>query len=128
MSDSTIHSDDLPLDDVHRVLSHPTRRSVVRVLEGTNRTTTEAIAAGLSAADGGRRDAVGADGGRRDAVEADGGPVRIEVALHHVHLPMLADLGVLEYEPERGEIEVADGFEEVAAVLDRVSRERESCT
>ena len=91
---------------------------MVRVLEGTDRTTTEAVAAGLSEA--GR--------GRRDGIEANGGADRVEVALHHVHPPMLADIGVLEYESERGVIEVADGFEEVAAVMDRVSRERDSCT
>ena len=118
MSDSTLRSDDLRLDDIYRVLSHPTRRSAVRALEGTDRTTIEAVAAWLS--EPGR--------GRRDAIEANGGADRVEVALHHVHLPMLADIGVLEYEPERGEIEVADGFEEVVAVLDRVSQGRESCT
>lgn len=51
-----------------------------------------------------------------------GGPARadrIEAALHHVHLPRLAERGVLEYDRRNGDVRYA-GDERLEACLDRI--------
>ncbi|MFD1512595.1 DUF7344 domain-containing protein [Halomarina rubra] len=54
--------------------------------------------------------------------DADLSTVRVE--FHHVHLPKLADYGVVDYDPERGRVAPGPHFEETAACLFAVQEER----
>lgn len=84
MRTSTVDADQM--SRVCEVLSHPVRRSLLRVLRETGPTTVERAASRL------------ADGaGRPDGARAGGD--RLDVALHHVHLPKMAAAGVVEYDP-----------------------------
>ncbi len=75
-------------DEYHRLLSSERRRILLDVLaEQPMPAGLEAVAAAVA-----EREA-DADAPAEDAVE------RVAIALHHNHLPRMADAGVLEYEP-----------------------------
>lgn len=78
-------ANELTEDECYQLLAAEHRRLVLDVLAG------QKTAAGLAdlAAD------VATQAGADAADET-----RIATALHHVHLPKMADLGVLEYDPE----------------------------
>ncbi|WP_277555249.1 DUF7344 domain-containing protein [Halobaculum limi] len=72
----------------HRLLSAARRRHALDVFEiRSNPVTLRALAAAIAA----REDVDPADEAERRS---------IAIALHHVHLPMLADYGVVEYDSE----------------------------
>lgn len=81
------------VDGIYDVCSHRTRRRLLRVLRSRSEATLETVAAEL---------AEGRDDGRSPE------RIRIEVALYHWHLPKMADLGVIEYDPESGTIRTND--------------------
>lgn len=88
---------------VCEVLAHPVRRSLLCVLRETGPTTIERASSRLS------------DGaGRPDGARADGD--RLDVALHHVHLPKMAAAGVIEYDHTSGSV-APDGTAQVAYAL-----------
>lgn len=71
------------LDHYHRALSHQWRRIVVSVLDRRRTVPRGELAAEIAG---------------RDGVDS---PVdRVELGLHHCHLPMLADADVLELDGE----------------------------
>lgn len=92
-----------PMSTVCEVLSHPVRRSLLRLLRETGPTTAERAAGRLTDA-AGRPDGAGAGGDT------------LEVALHHVHLPKMAAAGVVEYDPASGTV-APDGTARVAYAL-----------
>ena len=70
------------------------RRRVLEALESlSGRATVDELVATLLAAD-------------HEAV--DGGPERIRIRLRHVDLPLLADLGRIAYDPDRGRARLLD--------------------
>ena len=80
--------------NIHRVLSSDRRRVLLDVLAEPNAPVrVEDLATAVA-----RRDPV-VDAGEADAV------ARVATSLHHVHLPLMADVGVLEYDPETKRIE-----------------------
>lgn len=77
------------------------RRGVLRQLLHTERTTREALAEDLADAD-------------RIAAEPD----RLEVQLHHDHLPTLEDEEFIEYDPGTGEVRRALDPDTIVDALD----------
>lgn len=77
---------DPTLDETLRLLSHPYRRQTVQVLRdtGADAVAFDALLDALV------REAP-TDRPRRD---------RIVLELHHMHLPMLADHGIIDYDPD----------------------------
>lgn len=85
----------MDIETAFDLLSHEARRAVVAVLCGTDsisrRRLTERVA--------GRLADPGAGLGDRPTDRTD--RYRIRIALHHNHLPRLADAGAIEYDDER---------------------------
>lgn len=84
---------DLTASDRFRLLAADRRRLTLDVLEGnTSPVDLDELAAGIAA----REDGIGAC---ESAVE------RVAVDLHHVHLPKMDDVGVVEYDPAARRVE-----------------------
>ncbi|WP_435064966.1 DUF7344 domain-containing protein [Halobaculum sp. EA56] len=99
-------------DDVFALLGHRRRRAVLRYLRSRNGIgdleveRLAAAVASMEAARGGE--------GSTEAAPTDGsvGPAVVEqvsIALAHVHLPKLADSGVVDYDPDAGTVRF-EGF------------------
>ena len=81
--------EDLEPDDRHRVLASERRRLVLDILEGNERAVgVEELARGVAA--------------REDGIESvdDETVSSVVLSLHHQHLPVMSEAGVLEYDPE----------------------------
>ena len=82
-------------------------------------------------ADGTRRRVLerleGAEGGVREADLVEGEPSDAAVRLRHVHLPKLADAGLVEWDRDAGRVERGATFERVLPFL-RTAREVEEGT
>ena len=99
------HSDSGTSERIYKILSHPTRRVLLHVLRGIETPTTiETVANEVAQTEKTRQ---------------------LEVALHHSHLPKMADAGVIDYDPETGTIRTNDTIDKVYSVLDIVSDERD---
>lgn len=101
-----------PVDRLYGILSHPLRRAVLETLRGTDVETVDAVVRSL------------ADSER---YQADGGEqfeemTQIEIVLHHHHLPLMADAGVIRYDSETGTVERVTDADVVYDLLDAVSR------
>ena len=80
---------DLRPADRHRVLTSERRRLTLDILAGTGAAVERVeLARGIVA----REDGI-------DAVDEDA-ILHVAITLHHVHLPLIAELGVLAYDPE----------------------------
>lgn len=69
-------------DERHRLLAASRRRAILDVLDEQSSSGLGELAAAVAAREG------------VDDVE------RVAVSLHHTHLPLMADLGVLSYDPD----------------------------
>lgn len=79
----------------HRLLADDRRRAVLAVLDAHGSAVPfEELAAAVEAHE------------RGGHVAADEASDRVRIALHHVHLPMLDEAGVLSYEPRTKRVEV----------------------
>lgn len=91
----------------HRLLADEQRRFVIESLQtasgGVDTTLDELTAHLVRAAERSGNEHVDA---RRD----------LRCRLHHVHLPMLADLGLLEYDPETKRVRLGSQWEVTATV------------
>lgn len=105
--DSTTGSDD-SLGDIHRLLSHSMRRSLLRLLRETDETKVETLSTKL----------VEVDENISAGMNGEEGAERIELLLHHTHLPKLADFGILEYDRSAGEVKMICEANNVYEVLD----------
>ncbi|MDS0259343.1 hypothetical protein NDI56_08060 [Haloarcula sp. S1CR25-12] len=76
----------------YRLLSVERRRLVLDILEGQTATTLDRLASAVV-----RREP-GLDPADVSATQ------RVRVSLHHKHLPLMAELGVLEYDDEANRI------------------------
>lgn len=97
--------DSLPTDELHRLLANSRRRLVLSYLQ-----SHPAEGAAVD-------DLVGAVA---RGEQPDPGPAthreRIQVDLHHVHLPKLADAGVVGYDPVAGTVQYEPSAELEAAL------------
>lgn len=90
-----IATTELSHSERHRLLADERRRTVLAVLEARGATVPfEELAAAVEAHERGEHVAAG------EASDA------VRIALHHVHLPMLDEFGVLTYEPRTKRVEV----------------------
>lgn len=90
-----ISTAELGRSERHRLLADERRRITVEVLAERGATVPfEELAAAVDARE------------RDEHVEAGEASDRVRIALHHVHLPMLAEAGVLAYDPRTKRIEI----------------------
>ena len=107
------HHGNEPIDDVSTafdLLRDARRRGVLYTLKRNGRTSVEELAERIAAWQSGEGD--------------DTDPQSVEVSLLHAHLPKLADAGAVEYDRERGAVELADGGDDLDPLL-RCTSERE---
>jgi len=76
---------DLDDSDVHRLLADRQRRTVVTVLRDSTAVTRSELATAVA---------------DRERGDGDATTERVETRLHHVHLPVLDEAGVVNYDPE----------------------------
>ncbi|QZP38417.1 DUF7344 domain-containing protein [Halobaculum magnesiiphilum] len=100
-------------DDVFALIEDRRRRTVLRYLR--NRTGTGDITVGRLAAAVASVEAVEGERGGTEATDREGSvdPAvvdQVSVTLRHVHLPKLADRGVIDYDPDAGTVRF-EGFE-----------------
>lgn len=93
-------------DDILQALSHHARRDVIDGLMSHPRETMtlDELAEEVMA--------------RRD-VEADNEKHEVEILLHHVHVPKLAEHGIVEFDPRGGRVRYR-GDAELETLLDTV--------
>lgn len=103
MSSSPPTSGDDHPADIHRVLAHPIRRSLLTVLSNAQSVALNTLAEEL----------VKANQVPSNETVLDGGTDEIQVMLHHAHLPLMDDVGILEYDPETNMVHVSDRFDTV---------------
>lgn len=108
---SSSHRTGEAVESLCEVLSHPKRRALLYALQGTETTTGEEVVRTLVETDGYRSDG----GGLLE--EAN----RVEVALHHVHLPKMEAAGVIDYDPEARTIETNGTTDTAYDLLDSIS-------
>jgi len=100
---------ELPPWERAELLSSRRRRATLGALDGrTPPVTLSDLAADVATREDGERADVDGDdradvGGRRGGIERE-----VAIALHHVHLPRLADGGVIDYDPELNLVESFD--------------------
>ena len=94
-------------DVLYSVLAAPERRTVLRELtaNGPSRTISELVEGITESTD--------------EYPEADGNTLR--VALHHQHLPRMAEAGVIDYDTENGEVTLTPTGEQAEAVRRRTA-------
>ncbi|AGN01947.1 hypothetical protein L593_10010 [Salinarchaeum sp. Harcht-Bsk1] len=93
-TDTVTSAADLPPDDRHRLLAAERRRVALEVLtDWTEPVDLESLAAAVATREG---DDVGADGTNVE---------HVAITLHHAHLPMMADFGVIRYDSEATRVE-----------------------
>lgn len=109
---STSHGDGGTIERICDLVSHPTRRVLLRVLRDIETPTTIETVAG---------EIIDADGNRPDGVEQTEKADRVVVELYHIHLPKMADTGMINYDPETGTIRTNDTIDVAYNVLDTVS-------
>lgn len=90
--------EELSTSDRNRLLVAERRRVILEVLQHrTGPVELEDLAATIAAREG-----------EEEAVEEDR-VTQVAISLHHMHLPMMADLGVVEYDPEANRVESGPG-------------------
>lgn len=97
------------LDELFDALSNERRRRVVRYLNDRRAPIALADLAREVAA---REEGVATDDVGPDEVE------RVHVSLYHVHVPKLADRGLVEYDPDRGLVSPPEHGEAIGQVVD----------
>jgi len=97
---------DEPADDVSTafdLLSDARRRGVLYAAERGEQTTVEELADQIAS--------------WLDDAEGDSRSSSVRLSLIHTHLPKLADAGVVEYDRERGTVELAGGATDLERYL-----------
>lgn len=92
-ADARVRTADLSESDRYRLLASARRRATLEVV--ANRPTPVELD-DLARAVATRED---------DAATTEEAVRRVAVALHHNHLPRMADMGVVDYDPERQRVE-----------------------
>lgn len=97
-----------------RLLAKQQRRQVLRRMAATSDgTSVEELAIHL---------------GETDSTRSNGGepPDSTAAQLHHVHLPMLAEAGVITYDTTRGVVGRGQAFQTVVSLLEVIDTHREN--
>ncbi|WP_254839097.1 DUF7344 domain-containing protein [Natronomonas marina] len=96
-----------------RLLAEQQRRSILRrVTDTPDGTTVDQLRSHLGGKDAGDPAGNGSAGG-------DG------IRLHHVHLPMLREANVIDYDAERGVVRRGRRFDDVLSLLEVIEDHRE---
>lgn len=107
MSDG--YDDSGTFERVCEIVSHPTRQEIVQVLrENETPTTTKTVASELDDIDGNQ--SIGVDSTEKSE--------RVVIALSHLHLPKMADAGLIDYDPETRTIRTNDTINVAYDILD----------
>ncbi|WP_312909593.1 DUF7344 domain-containing protein [Natronosalvus caseinilyticus] len=88
----------------HRILANPRRRRLLTTLTERGQDTVEGLAEAVA-----RRECLPDDAEDRRRARRD-----VHVSLVHVHLPMLADHGLVEYDRGEGDVVLLEGAESLA--------------
>ncbi|MDS0293053.1 DUF7344 domain-containing protein [Halogeometricum luteum] len=96
---------DLSFDAAFDVLSNARRRYVVDCLRGRDSAALAALADDVAARE------------RRAEDDADPDAETVAVSLYHVHLPKLAEAGLVEYDSERRTAALREGVGRLAPVF-----------
>ncbi|ESP88813.1 DUF7344 domain-containing protein [Candidatus Halobonum tyrrellensis] len=102
----------LRLDTVYDALANPTRRAVCYLLSERDRWPLSDLAARVAAIE---------EGVAPSAVDATARD-RASAALYHVHLPRLADRGVVTFDAEADAVSAGPAADRVLAALDAMAR------
>lgn len=100
-------SDSGTLERIFDVLSDPRRRALLHALREVETTTLETVADEL----------VGAERNHPIGIEQTENAERLEMALHHTHLPKMAEAGVIIYDPQTRTIGTTSATDEAYDVL-----------
>ncbi|WP_439026232.1 DUF7344 domain-containing protein [Haloarchaeobius sp. DT45] len=96
--------------DIHQILSNPRRRETLRVLNQTAGTITlRELSELIATVESGEEPAP------RNVREA------VYISLHQTHLPRLDELGILEYDSGRKNVELLDGARDVNIYMEVVT-------
>lgn len=102
-------TDELPLDVIFDILKNHRRRLVIRYLSEISATTTLSdLAEHIAARENDKSEDALTSAERK----------RVYVCLYQCHLPKMNDAGLLEFEPDRGTVELADNVESFTRFLD----------
>lgn len=93
-------STDRHSDALLEILADRTRRAILANLQDTEETTVGKVATGL------------AENRERE---------RLEIALHHLHLPKFDAAGLIDYDAETGTIQVNDASLDAIATLEDIA-------
>ncbi len=96
-------------DEFYRALADRTRRRLAYYLTMQSETTVEDSTTAL----------VGWDVSGQGSMASPSDHKEMRTALEHVHLPMLADAGLIEYDPDSGTVAAEDLHEDVEWLLER---------
>lgn len=114
--------DDPTHDALFRVLAEPHRRVVCRYLASRDE--------GVANVDDLVDHVVHRDGARENVEPEDVGPEdrrrQVEIRLHHVHLPMLSDAGIVEFDARSGIVRYR-GSELLEELLGHVADDEKVC-
>ncbi|MFC7240104.1 hypothetical protein ACFQS4_18255 [Saliphagus sp. GCM10025317] len=90
----------------HRILANPRRRRLLTTLTERGRDTVDGLAEAIA-----RRECLSDDDADdRRRIRRD-----VHVSLVHVHLPMVADQGLVEYDRDEGDVVLLEGSESVTS-------------
>jgi hypothetical protein len=108
MNDQPSNSSEIPLEAVFTVLSDEYRRIVLTYLLQENKLVAvdELVNHLLEEPQSG-------DKFRQDEVRES-----VAIALHHIHLPMMDDVGMIEYDPEQNEVKITEIAQEIESSLE----------
>lgn len=93
-----LYTGSLSTNERHKLLEAERRRQVLTALDGqTDALELEGLATSVLRLE-------------HDRIATDDEIEQVAIALHHIHLPTMDELGVLDYDPETNEVEPVTAF------------------
>ncbi|WP_408958444.1 hypothetical protein [Natrinema sp. 74] len=100
----------LEFETIASLLASETRRTVLARLRTVDRTTAHDLSRYLTAAD------------RETDLDDAAGTRTAAIALHHNHLPRLAEHGVVDYDESEAEVTPGPNFDDLEPIIDCLER------